>query len=273
MQVFIIFSLLLVLPVSAVAQSSAAADCNALPASKALTEFLLRFDRIAKLGFVKTRRAGSTGVGYTFESLIQIEENNSPQGDLLGMEIKAYRSSELRFDDHKKMNLFLKEPVWADKMKAADRIRAYGYTDPNGRRAWYQSVTNQTNESGLRLEVDPERQMVNLTRNEQAIGHWTFAVLEKRLLEKHSETVFVAAETRGDGNAEEFHYGTVTYCAAPSIQRLIKLIQEGDVVLELRMHIKPTGGARNHGTAFRVRKHRLVDLYSKQRLCRPLGAK
>lgn len=239
--------------------------------SKALNEFLKRFDRIADRGFVKTRRAGSTGVGYTLESLLKIEENNSPQGDFHGMEIKAYRDSESKFDDHEKMNLFLKEPVWLDGMKSADRIKAYGYVDENGRRAWYQAVTSNVNSSGLRLQVDRTDRVVRFLRNDTAIGQWSYAVLEKRLLEKHSETVFVAADSRGTGKAEEFHYQTVTYCAAPSVTRLLKLIEEGDVILELRMHIKPTGGARNHGSAFRVRKHRLVDLYRNQTLCRPVG--
>lgn len=247
---------------------------NGCQASKsiALNEFLKRFDCIAERGFVTTLRAGPTGVGYTLESLLKIEENNSPQGDFHGMEIKAYRDSESRFDDHEKMNLFLKEPAWLDGMKSADRIKAYGYVDENGRQAWYQSVTSRVNSSGLRLQVDRASRVVRFLRDGAEIGQWSYDVLEKRLLEKHSETVFVAAETRGEGNAEQFHYRTVTYCAAPSVTRFVKLIEEGDVILELRMHINRTGGARNHGSAFRVRKHRLVDLYREQTLYRPVAA-
>lgn len=241
------------------------------PNSKALSEFLKRFDSLTERGFVKTLRPGSTGIGYTLETLLQIEENNSPGGDLLGMEIKAYRDSESKFDDHEKMNLFLKEPEWLDGLKSADRIKTYGYIDDNGRQAWYQSVTVNVNKNGLRLAVDHDNKRVLFLRHDKTIGQWPFDTLEKRLLEKHSETVFVAAESRGNGSEEEFYYRTVTYCASPSVKKLIKLIEEGDVVLELRMHVKETGGARNHGTAFRVRKHRLIDLYKVQQRCRPFS--
>lgn len=240
--------------------------------SESLQEFLKRFDPIADRGFVKTLRTGSTGIGYTLETLLKIKENNSPRGDLLGMEIKAYRDSEIRFDDHSKMNLFLKEPEWLDGKTSAQRISDYGYIDDNGRRAWYQSVTVKRNSSGLSLKVNRDSEDVVFLRRRKQIGRWSFATLQKRLTEKLSETVFVAAETRGTGRDEEFHFQTVTYCAEPSVEQLLKLIEAGDVIVELRMHIKPTGSARNHGTAFRVRKHRLRDLFGVQRLCRPLPA-
>lgn len=241
--------------------------------SLALTEFLKRFDPLEQRGFVRTLRPGSTGIGFTLETLLKIKENNSPRGDLLGMEIKAYRDDEKQFDDHGKMNLFLKEPTWTDDRKTADRIRDYGYVDPNGRQAWYQSVTNKANDRGLRLRIDRSSQRLNLMRQERVIGYWTFDVLQRRLQEKLSEAVFVAAETRGSGKDEEFHYQTVTYCARPSGEKLLKLVDSGDVIVELRMHVKPTGGARNHGTAFRIRKHRLVDLYDVHVRCRPVPGK
>lgn len=248
------------------------AHAQPIPDSKALVEFLKRFDRLTERGFVKTLRPGSTGIGYTLETLLQIKENNSPRGDLLGMEIKAYRDGETRFDDQHKMNLFLKEPEWLDSKTSAERIRDYGYIDDNGRQAWYQSVTIKPNSTGLRLVVDREAGYVLFLRGSIAIGRWKFDVLQKRLTEKLSEAVFVAAQTRGTGADEEFHFRTVTYCAKPDVKALLKLIEAGDVILELRMHLKPTGGARNHGTAFRLKKHRLKDLFAQQVRCRPLAA-
>ncbi len=243
-----------------------------IPDSKALAEFLKRFDLLTERGFVKTLRPGSTGIGYTLETLLKIKENNSPRGDLLGMEIKAYRDGESRFDDQHKMNLFLKEPTWLDGKTSAERIRDYGYVDDNGRQAWYQSVTIKPNSTGLSLAVERKAGCVLFLRESTAIGRWTFDVLQKRLTEKLSEAVFVAAQTRGAGTDEEFHFRTVTYCAKPDVRALLKLIESGDVILELRMHIKPTGGARNHGTAFRLKKHRLKDLFAQQVRCRPLVA-
>lgn len=235
-----------------------------------LQDFLMQFDQVESLGFVQTLRPGSTGVGYTLESLLGMRENNNPGGDFRGMEVKAYRDSELQFDDREKMNLFLKEPEWVDGLSSAERVRAYGYKDNNGRQAWYQSVTCQMNSSGLQLVVERKTKQVMLLRLGQQVARWQFSVLEQRLREKHSHTVFVAAEVRGKGANEEFHYRTVTWMSEPSIDQLLLLIESGDVILELRMHLRETGGVRNHGTAFRLKKHQLKKLFRTQRLCRPL---
>lgn len=237
--------------------------------SAALREFLRRFDAIESMGFVKTRRPGPTGVGYTLESLLGIKENNSPRGDLLGMEIKAYRDDEVFFNDRTRMNLFLKEPIWVDDLTTADRIRKYGYVGKFNRQSWYQSVTNKQNQNELTLRVQRDLQRVELEKSSRVIGYWTFDTLERRLREKLTEMVFVSAATQHNGAEEVFHYRSVTWCNRPALTSFLELIESGDVVLELRMHLKESGSARNHGTAFRLHKHRIRDLFHQCVQCRP----
>ena len=67
--------------------------------SAALAAFLPKFDAISSQGFVPTLRRGSTGIGYTLETMLEIEENNSPGGDFMGMELKAFRDDDLTMDD------------------------------------------------------------------------------------------------------------------------------------------------------------------------------
>lgn len=252
---------------AAPAAQDAAADTER---SEVLEKFLVRFDQIEAQGWVTTRRAGDTGVGYTLESLLGVPENNLPLGDFHGMEVKAYRDAEAEFDDNEKMNLFLKEPAWVDGLNSADRVRQYGYRDENNRQAWYLSVTSSVNEAGLKLSVDSDRTQLQLSRHDILIGSWTVDVLQRRLSEKHGHSVFVAAESRGDGPDEEFHYTTVTWCRDPDAGRLLDLVESGDVVVELRMHLRENGTLRNHGTAFRVRKQKLQTLFALQQTVRPV---
>lgn len=231
----------------------------------------MRFDKVSARGFVKTLRLGDTGVGYTLETLLEIPENNSPRGDFQGMEIKAYRDSETEFDDQDKMNLFLKEPEWLDGLTTAERIQQYGYKDPNGRQAWYLSVTSRRNEANLQLVVTGQHDVLELHRNELPIARWSLEVLEQRLQEKHAHSVFVGAESRGKGADEEFWYKTVTWCQEPSAKRLLELTASGDIIVELRMHLRPDDSARNHGTAFRIRKHKLQTLFREQKTVRPVA--
>ena len=163
-----------------------------------------------------------------------------------------------------------KEPAWVDGLNSAGRIHRYGYFDADkNRQALYSTVTIRPNSHGFAFRIDEANRRVWMQFNGTDIGNWTFEVLEKRLREKHSEAVFVAARSRGSGRDEEFHYRTVVYCANPSVDSFVTLIERGDVMLELRMHIKENGSARNHGSAFRIKQNRIPELYATTIQCRP----
>ena len=236
--------------------------------SEALQKFLRSFDQISSLGWVPTQRSGSTGIGYTLETLLQIPENNSPVGDFLGMELKAHRSDQSSSAGSKRMNLFLKEPTWTDGLSHRERIPKYGYVDDNGRVALYSTVTGTENSHGLQLAVKATDQRVEILYRGKPVAFWTFDVLQSRLTEKLTETAFVGAKSRGTGKAEEFHYESVLFCQQPSVASLVKLIESRESMVEMRMHIREDGSARNHGTAFRVHQDQLPRLYTRTLLCR-----
>ena len=201
--------------------------------------------------------------------MLDIQENNSPGGDFMGMELKAFRDDDIAMDDAEKMNLFLKEPHWIDGLKGKQRVPKYGYVDDNGRPALYSTVTINESSHGFAFRVDRGQQRLWLTFEGEDVAFWDFSTLEKRLLEKHSETVFVSAHSRGKGKEEQFHYYGVTWCADPSVDSFVQLIEAGDVMLELRMHLKPSGSLRNHGSAFRIKQNRIPDLYRISQQVRP----
>ena len=240
--------------------------------SPALAAFLPKFDELAAKGFVPTLRKGSTGIGYTLETMLGIEENNSPEGDFMGMELKAWRDDGTESERYEKMNLFLKEPKWVDGLKSADRVTKYGYVDDNGRTALYSTVKIDTNSHKLGFTIDASDSKLWLTYEGEKIAWWSFEILAKRLKEKHSETVFVSAKVRGEKADEEFHYQEVLWCREPSVDEFLELLQEGDAMLELRMHLKESGSVRNHGSCFRLRKDRLKDLFKHSTKVRTGGA-
>lgn len=58
-----------------------------------LDEFRARFDLLKTRGYVKSNRAGPTGVGKTLEDELGIQENNLAEPDLGLIELKAHRSN------------------------------------------------------------------------------------------------------------------------------------------------------------------------------------
>jgi hypothetical protein len=231
-----------------------------------LRKFLSKFDKVSAAGFTPTLRSGSTGIGYTLETLLDIKENNSPRGDFLGIELKSHRGDDFSSTSSKKMNLFLKEPAWLDGLSHKERIPKYGYVDDNGRTALYSTVTSRENSHGLKLTREAEK--VTLAFRGKTVAEWDHEILAGRLKEKLRETIFVGAKTRGAGRNEEFHFQTALYCREPSAERLAHLIATRGAMVEMRMHIKETGSARNHGTAFRIRQSSLPQLYRMIVLCR-----
>jgi hypothetical protein len=56
-------------------------DSGAFSADPILAELLGLFDEVKERGWIDTLRQGDTGIGYTFETLIGIEENNDEKAD------------------------------------------------------------------------------------------------------------------------------------------------------------------------------------------------
>ena len=58
-----------------------------------LKEIRKKLFRIKKMGYIRTLRKGPTGIGYTLEKLLEIEENNISSPDLDEIELKAQREN------------------------------------------------------------------------------------------------------------------------------------------------------------------------------------
>lgn len=120
----------------------------------------------------------------------------------------------------------------------------------------------------MKFAIVSAKEKVDIERQSVPIAFYQYKEIQKRLEEKHNETAFIAAQSRGKGNLEEFHYRTLTYCMKPSISSFIALLAAGNVMLELRMHIGATGTVRNHGSAFRIMKDKIPDLFRTVRCLR-----
>ncbi|MDR3256992.1 MAG: MvaI/BcnI family restriction endonuclease [Endomicrobium sp.] len=49
-----------------------------------ISEFQNKFKEIKDIGFVRSKRSGATGIGYTLETLLGISENNNAKPDIEG---------------------------------------------------------------------------------------------------------------------------------------------------------------------------------------------
>ncbi|MDP3070765.1 MAG: MvaI/BcnI family restriction endonuclease [Opitutaceae bacterium] len=234
-------------------------DSEAFSADPPLEELLAKFDQIKELGWVDALRIGDTGIGYTFESLLGIEENNDQRADFKGIEIKCKGSKDGGHADSTKINLFQAGPTWAVNATAKERIRILGRPAVDGLYACYSQLTTTPNNLGLLLDVIDQQSKIDLRKEQSALGYWSFAQLEGRLLEKHSRTAFVHAKTRATKSKTQFSYEELVYCDRPSIARFVELVAHRNIVFEFTLSEKPNGSIRNHGYPWRLIRSEFLD--------------
>ena len=234
-------------------------DSDAFTADRALTELLERFDEVKNRGWIDTFRGGDTGIGYTFETLLGIQENNDQIADFKGIEIKCKGVKEGKTAGSSKFNIFQAGPTWATKASSKDRIRVLGTLNEAGLYACYSQVTTTPNNIGLLLDVLSAQSKIDLRKNADALGHWTFSRLEKRLIEKHERAVFVKAKSRNAKGKMQYAYEELVYCDQPSIQRFVELVVQRNIVFEFTMHEEPNGRIRNHGYPWRLSRDEFLD--------------
>jgi hypothetical protein len=214
--------------------------------------------------WIPTLRSGDTGVGFTFETLLGLKANVRKGADIEGVELKAHRvGGKVRSDPL--ISLFAKTPVWWKVRGTRGLVEAFGYEDPvRGRRALYCSIDCTRNSLGWSLEVDPDEARVWVCHDGDRQVYYTFAVLEARLKEKHTDTLFIGAAARGTGREEEFRYDEVVYCSQASFAAFLELVQQGQICLDFTAHVQ-NGRPRDHGYLWRIRESQIPRLYAYRR--------
>ena len=228
-----------------------AIDAPTFVIDDALSDLLARFDRIKELGLIDSLRAGDTGIGFTFESQLDIKENNDRRADFRGIEIKCKQVKETGGHGGK-INLFQQAPTWEKKLTALERLRLIGQLNDQGRYSCYSQVTTTANNLGLSIQQSTVSEQLDMLKGGVRFGYWPFEVLEERLREKHSRAVFIKADVRSAAGRQRFHYKELVYCERPSIEQFNDLIRLKRIVFEFLMAEKENGSVRNHGYPWRL---------------------
>ncbi len=228
-----------------------------------LKELENKLKKIKDMGYVRTLRRGSTGIGYTFESLLGISENNLPIPDIGGrVEIKTVRK-----ESQSLVTLFtFNKGVWQIPQK--DLIKKYGYEDEKGRLALKNTVFyGRPIAQGLSLDVDENKNLIKLVDSHtgEVLGVWDLYVIVGKFMTKLSKILLVIADRKIIDGVEHFYYESAYLLSEPSPRKFIEAFKNSIVGIDIRMHLKENGAVRNRGTAFRIREKDLMELYENRR--------
>lgn len=219
--------------------------------------FLTKLQEIEAMGWVETHRNADTGVGKTLEDLLGIEENNVPGPDAAGVELKAVRRNSGSLT-----TLFTKEPprgseyrpLWSQEM-----IRELGYTDDDGRPALKVTIEpDEPNSRGFYLNYTDTD--IEITHEEAGIcAIYPIDWLREKFEQKFPQLVMVFAKSEMRNGREYFHYDEAYHLDGFDAREFLNLMREGDITVDLRMHLKESGANRNHGTAWRIMDESKLD--------------
>lgn len=218
-----------------------------------LEEFKEKFQKLKNQGFVASLRKGSTGIGYTFETLLGLDENNLAIPDIENIEIKAHRDKS-----NSMITLFtFNKKAW--QINPLEAIKKYGSYDKNGRLGMYYTMSLTPNSAGLFLTVNNKEISVQHISGE-IIATWKLDQLEKRFKQKIPALLFISAHTEERDGKEYFHFYRSQLMRETSADLLSNLFKTGNLLVDLRLHDQETR-ARNHGTGFRIYEDKLSLLF------------
>ena len=215
------------------------------------------------MGFIPSMRKGSTGIGYTFERLLGIEENNLPIPDIGGrVEIKT-----IRRDSQSLITLFtFNRGVWLLPQKEV--VRKYGYKDKKGRFALKNTIFyGKPIPQGISIEVDDTKNIINLvdTKTNEIIATWDIYVIVGKFMTKLGRLLLIIAERKTMDRKEFFKYDEAYLLTEPSSRRFLNAFRTSLIGIDIRMHLKESGAVRNRGTGFRIKEKDLVELYEERK--------
>ncbi len=214
-------------------------------------KLIQKLKEIKKMGWIKTHRAGPTGVGKTLEDLLEISENNIPGPNAQMIELKSARKNASSM-----LTLFTKSPL--PRGANSTLLQRFGYpsTKKKGTKR-LETTVNAVNyneikgKPGFKIEIQKGR--VNLIDIKgEILGYWDKETLKSSFERKLPKLLYVKAEARGSGSDEEFWYNEAWLLSGFNFKNFVNLLKQGIIVVDIRIGQYPDGRPHDHGTGFRI---------------------
>jgi hypothetical protein len=214
-------------------------------------ELIEKLKAIKEMGYIKTHRAGTTGIGKTLEDLLGIVENNIPGPNAAMIELKSARRNVSSM-----LTLFTKSPL--PRKANSVLLQRFGYESVRGnKRKELHTTVNAIRYNQLKrkpgFKIDIRTNRINLinTHNE-ILGYWGKETLKEYFERKLPKLLYVKAQIKGRGSNEEFWFNEAWLLSGFSFDNFLNLLREGTILVDIRIGQYPDGRPHDHGTGFRV---------------------
>ena len=241
--------------------------------------------KIRDRGYIQNARHGNDGgIGNTLEDLLGITENNLPIPNASEWELKTQRTNTTSL-----ITLFHFEPSpTALRLVPSLLLPFYGWTHkkageryPENEMSFRQTIHGLgRSDRGFQVIVDKKDRKILISFDAKSVAdkhsnwlqnvktrvglaelnpqpYWGFEDLFHKAGTKLLNCFYVQAEVKKESGHEFYHYKKIFILRQFSLVKFIEGIQQGFVLVDFDAR---TG--HNHGTKFRLRQSRFVDLYN-----------
>lgn len=237
------------------------------------------FLNIKNMGWIKSKRKGSTGIGYTFEQLLNKPEENFPIPDYNNIEIKTGRKYTGR-DIH----LFCANPD-GDTLFPNDRILHYlGYPDKDIANAKIFNMNfdaKNYRKIGIfkvgRIFVNRKEHKVDFIAKKingnffKIDTSWSFDMLEHRLNLKLKYMARIIADVKKIDNIEYFKYDKIIFYKLKNFETFISLIEKGYININFNIGVYKSGlkigKIHDRGVNFSIKEKDINLLFDEIDIC------
>ncbi len=212
------------------------------------------------MNWIRTHRAGPTGIGKTLEDLLGIQENNLDAPDFGYYELKSCRVAS-----NSMLTIFTKTP---QPQGAANTLRmTFGYSSlvyDNNEKVLHSTLSanrfTPIADTGRSLKICCSDTKISIVADDDLeYGYWTRESLKRSFENKYkNKFVYAKAYSRGSGANEEFKFFSAYEVSGFNYDSFVKLLEEGKIYIDLRIgqyHGGPKDGqTHDHGTGFRIKE-------------------
>jgi len=219
-------------------------------------ELIQNLKKIKEMGYIKTHRAGNTGIGKTLEDLLGIEENNIPGPNAAMIELKSARRNA-----NSMLTLFTKSPL--PPKANSNLVKRFGYEteQSNGKKILHTTVNARDfntlkGKPAFKIEIREDK-LYLITNESEIVGYWDRETLQKVFERKLPKLLYVKADARGKGRNEEFWFNEAWLLSGFDFDSFVRLMREGVILVDIRIGQYQDGRTHDHGTAFRIMPDKL----------------
>jgi len=229
--------------------------------SEVSLELIALLNKIAARGPVPAMLNADTAIGRTLETLLGIDINSSKKPDYKGIELKSYRDNR-----GNRKNLFSQVPDWnlSNFKSSAEILNTFGYNRGDDFKLYCTVSSLVRNSQGLKLRMDSKVNQLLENSDKPNIGDfvvWQLKTLHNRLLEKHNETFWIAADSIYIDGKEHFQYKKAEHTKKPIVTQFDILLDQGIITLDHLIKRKSSGGVVEKGPIFKIKPNALDLLF------------